>query len=74
MAAIFAGWCSSVLRPCRSPTSTCSGASTAATSAPVRSVRSAPASCGAASSRQADRPATKNEAVSPEASSMCVKR
>ena len=44
IAAIFAGWCSSVFSPCWSPTKICSGASTAATTTPVRSVRSAAAS------------------------------
>ena len=76
IAAIFAGWCSSVLRPCRSPTRICIGTSTAASRARRRA-----ASCGAAlsprracSSRHADSPATRNAAVMPEASSMCVRR
>ena len=65
IAAIFAGWCSSVLRPCRSPTKACTGASTAASTTPVRSVRSAAASPGALSSRHADSPATTNDGGEP---------
>ena len=34
IAAIFAGWCLSVLRPCRSPTKACTGARIAATTMP----------------------------------------
>src|ERR671939_1962801 len=52
----------------------CSGTSTAASRAPKRSVLSAAASAGAASRRQAESPATTNEAVMPEASSICVRR
>src|SRR5438105_2391348 len=53
IAAIFAGWCSSVLSPCRSPTTICSGTSTAATRAAKRSVLPAAASSAARSRRQA---------------------
>ena len=74
IAAIFAGWCSSVFNPCRSPAKICSGAITAAITTPVRSVRSAEASAGARSSLQADSPARAKDAVSPEASSTCVMR
>ena len=74
IAAIFSGWYSSVLRPCASPAAICSGASTAAITIPVRSVRAAAASAGALSRRQADSPATTNAAVRPEASVMCTKR
>ena len=58
IAAIFAGWCSSVFRPCWSPTKICTGASIAAASKPgaQRAPRAArpPAPC---SSRHADSPA-----------------
>jgi len=74
IAAILAGWCSSVFRPCWSPAKICSGASSAAIAIPVRSVRAAAASADTLSRRQADSPATTNAAVSPEASSMCAKR
>ena len=37
IAAIFAGWCSSVFRPCWSPTKICSGISSAASVSPTRS-------------------------------------
>ena len=74
MAAILAGWCASVLSPCRSPTTICSGTSTAASFAPKRSVFSAAASARSSSSRHAESPATRNAAVMPEASSMWVRR
>ncbi len=74
IAAIFAGWCSSVFRPCRSPTTIWIGTRTAATCAAKRRVLRADGSSGAFSRRQAESPATRNDAVMPEASSMCVRR
>ena len=52
----------------------CSGASTAAITIPVRSVRAAAPSAGDLSRRQADSPAITNDAVRPEASSICARR
>ncbi|NKA55693.1 hypothetical protein GO303_04800 [Ralstonia solanacearum] len=74
IAASLAGWCSSVFRPWASPAAICRGISAAASTTPVLSAArtSAPRSCR--SQRYADSPASRNATVSPEASSICVKR
>src|SRR5258708_18713931 len=73
-AAIFAGWCSSVFKPCWSPTRICTGTRVAATIRPARNVFAALLSKGAQSNLHAESPATTNDAVSPEASNIWVRR
>jgi hypothetical protein len=74
IAAIFCGWWCKVLRPCMSPATICSGAAIAASVSARRSTPGAERPATPLSSCHALSPASRNETVSTEASSMCVIR
>ena len=74
IAATFCGWCSSVLRPCWSPTNICSGTSTAATVSATRSTSGVDTFPAPRRSCHALTPASRKLTVMAEASSMCVRR
>ncbi|MNV61183.1 hypothetical protein D3C71_1536810 [compost metagenome] len=74
MAAILAGWCSSVLRPCRSPMKICSGITTATAVMAVRRALRVPSLAVPLMSCQALTPAIKKPAVRADASSLWPSR